>query len=198
MRTESFDTLNTGVLDKVIWAMRTAQVRRHLPTQVETMVDLGCGHRAPLLHKLLTCGMAQRGIGVDLAPTPTPPHPAIELIQGDLNEPIDIPDIHVDVVFSLAVIEHLTKPAIHAREAYRILKPGGVLLLTTPSPRGKPLLEFLAYRLGVIDRREIDDHKYYFNSIELQNLLEYSGFTRSTINARTFQLGMNNLVVAVK
>lgn len=198
MRTESFDTQHAGVLDKVIWAMRTAQVRQHLPTHIETIVDLGCGHRAPLLCNLLVHGLAERAIGVDLAPAQTSSHPALTLVQGDLNARVNIPDESVDVVLSLAVIEHLTAPEMHAQEAYRMLKKGGILLLTTPSPRGKPVLEFLAYRLHIIDRREIDDHKHYFIGAELCEVLNDAGFTLSTIDARTFQLGMNNLVIAVK
>lgn len=123
---------------------------------------------------------------------------SLTLLEGDLNDPIDIPDGHVDVVCSLAVIEHLDRPEVHVREIFRILKPGGTLLLTTPSPRGKPVLEFLAYRVGVIDRREIDDHKRYFTGTELRGVLEGAGFVPSAIDTHTFQLGMNNLVVAMK
>ena len=196
MRTESFDTLNTGLLDKVVWAMRTAQVRRHLPREAGVTADLGCGFHAPLLRTLLNHGYATRGIGVDLAPNMALANDTLSLLQGDLNAPVDIPDHHVDVVFSLAVIEHLERPEVHAREMYRVLKPGGTLLLTTPSPRGKPVLEFLAYGLGVIDRREIDDHKQYFDGARLVETLAHAGFERSRISAHTFQLGLNNMIIA--
>ena len=47
-------------------------------------------------------------------------------------------------------------------ENFRVLKPGGILLLTTPSVFGKPVLEFLAF-VGLVSRQEIRDHKNYFN-----------------------------------
>lgn len=196
MRTESFDTLNTGPLDKVIWTMRTARVRRHMPHGADVVVDLGCGYHAPLLHTLLSHGHASRAIGVDLAMNTSLASESLTLIEGDLNDPIDIPDGHVDVVCSLAVIEHLDRPEVHAREIFRILKPGGILLLTTPSPRGKPVLEFLAYRMGVIDRREIDDHKRYFTGSMLRETLVRAGFASSSVFTNTFQFGLNNMVIA--
>jgi SAM-dependent methyltransferase len=103
-----------------------------------------------------------------------------------------------DAALSLATLEHLDEPDLHLREIHRTLKPNGILILTTPSPRGKPVLEFLAYRLKIIDRQEIEDHRQYFNTIMLETSLERAGFRPASISARTFQLGMNNIVIAYK
>ncbi len=198
MRTESYDVVNNGLIDKIIWSMRTARVARHLPKHATHVADLGCGRHATLLQKLLARGYATRAIGVDLAPLENSPHEALELIRGDLNTLLPIPDAHVDVVLSLAVYEHLTHPQVHAEEIFRILKPGGTMILTTPSPRGKPVLEFLAYRLKILDRREIDDHKKYYTSAELYTAFREVGFAASHIHVQMFQLGMNTLVIATK
>lgn len=63
----------------------------------------------------------------------------------------------------LAVIEHLSYPIEMLKEIERVLKPSGILLLTAPSHLAKPVLEFLSYRLHIIDEREIRDHKRYYN-----------------------------------
>ena len=52
----------------------------------------------------------------------------------DLNlSPYPYPDEFADVVLSVEVLEHLESPWLHLREIKRILKPGGVLILTTPN-----------------------------------------------------------------
>jgi SAM-dependent methyltransferase len=198
MRTQSFDSVTSGALDQIIWHMRSRQIRKHLPGPVDNIADFGCGRAAPLLHTLLEQGMAKQATGIDLDPDFSTATTTLTLCKADLNEPLPLEDAGFDAVLSLATLEHLDEPDLHLREIYRTLKPRGTLLLTTPSPRGKPVLEFLAYRLKVIDRLEIEDHRRYFNSTMLENALEQAGFSPSAINARTFQFGMNNIVIACK
>jgi hypothetical protein len=81
---------------------------------------------------------------------------------------------------------------------YRILRPGGVAIITTPSVRSKRVLELLAFRLHVIDADEIRDHKHYYTKGELRTLLVGAGFAKDAITYRSFALGMNQLVVATK
>jgi SAM-dependent methyltransferase len=196
MRTKSFDSSRGSYLDKLIWQMRVSKIGSQIDGPVGVIADLGCGHSAPLLRRLLGSGAMARAIGVDLEPAADSPDDRLELLRANLNAKLPIRDASVDVALSLAVLEHLTEPALHLREIRRILKPGGRLLLTTPSPSGKYLLEFLAFRLGVIDRREIEDHKKYYDTAMICAELISAGFDPSRIKAQTFQLGMNNFVVA--
>lgn len=196
MRAQSFDSTRGSLLDRLIWYMRTRQIRRRLPSTIETLADLGCGRTAPLLRKLLASGAVIHAIGVDLSPEMGLASDSLQLVQADLNEGLPLQSASVDVVLSLAVLEHLREPVLHLTEIHRILKPGGTLLLTTPSPLGKPVLEFMAYTLKVIDRQEIDDHKQYYEARTLVSALTQAGFAASAIHARTFQIGMNNIVVA--
>jgi SAM-dependent methyltransferase len=186
------------MLDKFIWYMRATQIRKNLPRPVETIADFGCGSSAPLLHTLLEKGVTKKAIGIDLNPDFSAETKTLNLFKADLNEPLPLKDNSLDAALSLATLEHLDEPDLHLREIHRALKPNGILLLTTPSPLGKPVLEFLAYRLKIIDRREIEDHRQYFTSAMLEASLERAGFSPSAINARTFQFGMNNIVVACK
>lgn len=52
-----------------------------------------------------------------------------------------------DVIVAAAIIEHLPDPAEMLKESARVLKPGGILILTTPHP----FWEKLAGRLGMIE-----------------------------------------------
>ncbi|WP_394960151.1 class I SAM-dependent methyltransferase [uncultured Helicobacter sp.] len=102
-----------------------------------------------------------------------------------------------EIVTMLAVIEHLHAPIAMLQEIERVLVPNGILLLTAPSHAAKPVLEFLSYRLRLIDEREIRDHKRYYNKRDfIQSLAQVPRL--KLITHRYFQCGMNNFLKAQK
>lgn len=91
----------------------------------------------------------------------------------------------------LAVLEHITHDIQMLREIERVLVPGGICLLTVPSHAAKPVLEFLAYKLHIIDDREILDHKRYYNKRDLE--VAVSQVPRlKLLKHRYFEFWMNN------
>ena len=59
----------------------------------------------------------------------------VRMIQGDVMAlPEEIEDNSYDFTTILAVLEHLTRPADCVEEAYRALKPGGIMVATCPNP----------------------------------------------------------------
>jgi len=60
------------------------------------------------------------------------------------------------------------------------------------------VLEFIAYRLHVIDAEEIRDHKHYFSDAVLIGLAQNARFEPSRVYHRAFSFGFNQLVVATK
>jgi len=53
-------------------------------------------------------------------------------IAADLNQPLPIKSELADTVVSLSVMEHLCEPQTMLNEAFRILKPGGGIILQVP------------------------------------------------------------------
>ena len=57
----------------------------------------------------------------------------LRCVQCDLNERIPVDDCSLDVVVATEVIEHLNNPNRLITEAFRVLVPGGRLVITTPN-----------------------------------------------------------------
>ncbi len=60
-------------------------------------------------------------------------HPKLAWVFHDLNYDIRLEQNSAEAVFAVEVIEHLENPRHLARQWFRVLKPGGVLLVTTPN-----------------------------------------------------------------
>lgn len=158
-----------------------------------TIVDIGCGHTPHLLNRLER--YIKEGIGVDQL-IGDRSYNNIKLISKLLADKIPLKSNLADHVTLIAVLEHLEMPGPLLKEAYRILKKGGTLILTTPTPLNKPLLEFLSFRLGLVSRREVAEHKTYFWKKELLRLVRAAGF--KNIKHQYFELYLNNFLVVEK
>ena len=53
--------------------------------------------------------------------------------QADFNKELPFPNASFDIVYSVEVIEHLRCPYDFLDECYRILKPNGMLIISTPN-----------------------------------------------------------------
>jgi SAM-dependent methyltransferase len=91
-----------------------------------TLYDLGAG-QSPFKSFFLR--HAQRYVAVDWSGSF---HKTEADIAADLNEPLPIGSGVADTVVSISVMEHLCEPQTMLNEAYRILKPGGQLVLQVP------------------------------------------------------------------
>jgi len=188
-------TKDFNALDLFICRWRSGIVRRHL-RPASTVLDFGCGHQA--LFLLSVQKDIRHGIGLDYDAAPAQPAPNIEIQQFHFKDRFPYPDRSFDQVTILAVLEHIPpdQVGILFREFHRILQDGGRVLLTTPTPASKPLLEFLAFKLRIISRPEIADHKHYYSEADLRALAAHHGFECSAYE--TFQLGLNCFAALTK
>jgi len=100
-------------------ALQTA-IAAHLPTTVDTLVDLGSGD-AP--HRALFDGRCRRYVTVDLVPDAD--------VQFSADGDAPLPDTVADVVLSTQVLEHVEDVEQYLRTCRRLLPPRGILLLST-------------------------------------------------------------------
>jgi SAM-dependent methyltransferase len=102
-----------------------------------TAVDLGCGAGGDLLALAARYpDPAARFLGIDAAPAGLAAaaaraegDPRIGLCLHHLAGAVPLPDASVDAVFSHNLLECLADPDAFAREAARILRPGGVAVM---------------------------------------------------------------------
>jgi ubiquinone/menaquinone biosynthesis C-methylase UbiE len=160
-----------------------------------TVCDIGCGVTGGLLRK--TSNFINLGFGFDKETKPYK-NSKIELRKIDFeNEKLPLKDNTIDIVIMLAVLEHLKKPENILVEVVRILKPGGLFILTTPSPKAKFILDLLASS-KLIEKETISEHKKYYSLKELENLFLNTGFQRENINLQYFEFGFNILAIIKK
>lgn len=105
------------------WEVFDNTLLRYL-TPDATWVDIGCGNNA-LVH---TFGSKVRSaLGIDVLEPST--HDPL-FLQGDIRN-LPLPDNHADVISLRFVVEHLQNVDKDFADVFRVLKPGGVVVLVT-------------------------------------------------------------------
>lgn len=138
-----------------------------------------------------------RYVGIDLSPphleAARKRHPDCEFRLLDLDdEPLGY-DSEFDTIVMSAVIEHIFNLKHLGRNLARALKPGGQVVLTTPTPLGNDIVHRLGAALGLFARTAVDDHIVIFNRKRLQAFAGEVGLTLA--EHRRFQLGCNQLAI---
>jgi len=86
------------------------------------LVDFGCGD---MPYRSVIEPHVGKYLGVDLEMNPKAEH------HIDFDSKTTLPDNYADIVLSNQVLEHVDSPSGYLKEALRILKPGGSIILTT-------------------------------------------------------------------
>jgi 2-polyprenyl-3-methyl-5-hydroxy-6-metoxy-1,4-benzoquinol methylase len=96
------------------------------------VLDFGSG-TGQLTLRLRDAARYRSVTGADLFPRASALPADIGWIQADLNDPLPVQDRGFDLVVAAEVIEHLENPRAMCREIFRLLRPGGRLVLSTPN-----------------------------------------------------------------
>ena len=96
------------------------------------LLDFGAG-QGLLVRRIYSESLAQKITCVDFTPRPEGISADISWIEANLDSPLRFSDSMFDVVVSTEVIEHLENPRAAFREIWRVLRPGGQFILTTPN-----------------------------------------------------------------
>ena len=103
--------------------------RQHLPNTSAHVLDVGAGHGAfskeihELGYQVTACDFAPEIFYYD----------KIKCHRADLMQSLPFGDNAFDAVVAMEVMEHIPDHKVFFREAHRVLKPGGILFISTPN-----------------------------------------------------------------
>ncbi len=128
-----------------------------------SVLDIGC--RDGGLRRWLPAGVRYQGMDI------TPEFAGPDIVIRDVSDGIPFADGAFDHVFCIEVLEHLPNPWGALTEMHRVLRPGGVLVLSVPNPyHAKELIWNL---LRIPDRQ---GHIYGWTRQNMTRLGEMNGF----------------------
>jgi cyclopropane fatty-acyl-phospholipid synthase-like methyltransferase len=186
-------TTQRAPLEKFLAARRSAQILPHV--KGKRVLDFGCGEGLWNLRAIRNSAASLSG--VDLVFSGRRPFTTDDGIRvcGNLT---DLGDASFDVITSLACFEHIWPEQLPGvlQQLSRVLTTDGRIVGTVPAPPAQPVLEFLAYRTGLIDASQIRDHKIYYNRKSLSENVARGGWVIE--DYRLFQFGMNSFFVLRK
>jgi SAM-dependent methyltransferase len=136
------------------------------------VLEAGCGegYGADLI-----AGVARRVVAVDYDAAAVAHvrarYPRVEVMQANLAE-LPLPDASVDVVVNFQVIEHLWDQPQFVAECARVLRPSGLLMVSTPN------------RITFSPGRDTSINPFHtreLNAAELTELLRQAGFSMNAM-----------------
>lgn len=146
------------------------------------LLDVGCG-AGRLLNRMKKRGWEVEGVDFDpQAARRVTERYGIPAHVGDLVE-CALPAASFDAIVMSQAVEHLYDPRGDLLECLRLLKPGGLLVMTTPNVDSRGAAMFGAYWRGWEPPR----HLHLFSVDALRRLAEAAGF--EIAEARTISSG---------
>ena len=156
----------------------------------DRLLDIGC-HDGAFIESVRA--RVSAAVGIDPLATPMRNGRAT-ILRAVFPEEARLEPESFDCVTMLATLEHIGDPAAVCRECFRLLTPGGRLVLTVPHVGAHHLVSALMW-LGVLDGMGVEGHRG-FAVRTTEPTLSNAGFR--LLERRRFELGMNYLYVAEK
>ncbi len=193
---ESKTTTQRAPLELLLTWLRTRKILPYVEAGV--VLDFGCGAHLRTLRAVGNNASQRFGIDSwykDQQPTTVADGITVVGSFTDLRTVLSKKNLKLNRILSLACFEHIETVDLIGilKELAAVATDDALLIGTVPTPAAKPVLEFLSYRLGLIDRTQIEDHKVYYNQDTLRSAFKGTGWEMT--DYRTFQFGWNSFFV---
>tara|TARA_B100001250_G_scaffold414055_1_gene450432 strand:+ start:1186 stop:1758 length:573 start_codon:yes stop_codon:yes gene_type:complete len=159
-----------NLLDKLIAHLRSRELKKNFSIVDKKILDFGCGSNFNKLKKIYK----------DCKEATLVDRVSEDFIEGKIsfiNYQNDITNLDqkikndtYDVIILSAVIEHLDSPEDILNILKYKLNQNGFFFLTAPGKKSQAILEFLAYKLGLINADLVREHKRYYDKNEYEIL----------------------------
>lgn len=194
-------TRGKGLLEPLLADLRAQRANKLIPSNLRKgrILDVGCGS----FPYFLAHTSFQEKFAIDQIPlsSNTASELKIESFTLDLEIEPHLPfeGNFFEAITLLAVVEHLD-PSLMAKlfkEVYRVLKPGGMVILTTPAAWSDGLLKFMA-RISLVSAEEIHEHAYAYTLPLLGWYFGQAGFEMTKTKFGYFEFILNMWATAKK
>lgn len=162
------------------------RVKTVLPFVRGRLIDVGCGTNQ------LVGSYRGDGIGVDVYPWP-----GVNLVvENTARLPFD--GHSFDTATIIAALNHVPNRKDVLKEVYRLLKPGGTIIITMIPPKISAMWHFVRkpWDDDQHERGMVEGEVYGLTARRTAELLEGAGF--KVMQRKRFMLGINLLTVGVK
>jgi SAM-dependent methyltransferase len=175
--------------DRLLQRWRAHMARPWIPAGARVL-DIGC-HQGEFLKSL----GSHIGPSLGIDPLAVPEQSDNFRLSAELfREPMPFAEGSFDAVVMLATLEHIRDKMPLARECFRLLAPGGRIIITVPSPRVDAIVDFLR-RMRLVDGMSLEEHHGY-DPLQTPAVFAEHGFRLQY--RRSFQVGLNYLFVLQK
>jgi 2-polyprenyl-3-methyl-5-hydroxy-6-metoxy-1,4-benzoquinol methylase len=168
---------------------RMKLIRPLLGSAAPRLLDVGCA-TGIFLEVAREAGWHGEGVDISAYALARAREKGFEVHRGTLIG-ANLPESGYDLITMWDLIEHVPDPAAVLSECHRLLRPGGVIAISTPDAGSLPARILGSRWLGF---RSIDEHLYFFSRRSMQAMLEAAGFEVGRIVAVGKYLALARLV----
>jgi len=104
-------------------------------------------------------------------------------VSSEKLEDIKFPTAYFDAIVMIELIEHTPEPISFLKEVYRILKPAGIILITTPNSKS---IHRSIWRQKFQEIFLIPEHLFLFSIPTIKRLLELTNFKIIHLQTKTY------------
>lgn len=162
-----------------VWQVLTHEFFSRWVDPTNTVLDLGCGW-GEFINQI----QAAKKYGMDLNPdSPSKLSSDVTFLHQDCSQLWQVPDNHLDIVFTSNFFEHLPDKTSLGRtlaQAFRCLKPGGRLICLGPNIKFLPGQHW-----------DFWDHYLPLTELALQEGCKLAGFCTEQVIARFLPYSMS-------
>ncbi len=193
-------TRGKGLLEPWLAHKRAQRANSLIPSELRSgsILDIGCGSYPYFLSHTV---FKQKFAVDQLPPSEHGRKLDIHWYTLDLNSTPQLPfdDNFFSVISLLAVVEHLNPNSMASlfQETYRVLRPGGIVIMTTPAAWSDGLLKLMA-NLNLVSKEEIHEHVFAYTLPLLGWYFGRAGFEMTKVDFGYFEAMLNMWAVAKK
>lgn len=182
------------MLSRYLMTSRMGLIDAHIKGDV---LDVGCQNGR---FRELARDRINRYVGIEIDPDQLElarkAHPDCEFFLCNVDEEFPEFDNEFDTIILCAVIEHLFNQKFVMSALAKALRPGGRILITTPTPFGNDVVHRAGSAIGLFSKVARDDHIVIYNRMRFEILAREVSLEMAS--HKLFQLGCNQMAILQK